>query len=403
MARDRELVERCQLGDMAAFDALYRRYRRRLLRFCQQRLREPHEAEDVVQETFARAWRTLPRFGGERRFYPWLTVIASHLCTDTLRRRARCTPVEGLRLSFADTGHYDVEDAVLRQIDSALFTAAFSSLSDRHQRVLQLREGSEWSYQRIADHEGVPIGTIETLLWRARQALKREFTVLCGPEGRMGALVGSAILSFRRVFFRHVFHHLAPGPIRHPWSSTQGLLAEIGPFGSLAAPFVAATGAVAISVGTMIMVPLGWHARPETVSRAVYSQTRPETSASALQSLVPGAPGIPSRIWNSAAGGTARPAQQVSRTGRIPTLSYVVVPPGASAPATTGPARAVSGSAARAADGSASSALDRMGTALPSAPRRRRAPWVRRRACSITVCQPPPRLHRTVPGRHSRR
>ena len=93
LARDRVLVTRAQEGDRAAFDDLYLRYYRRLYRFGLRRLHDTHEAEDVAQEAFARAWRALPAFAGDRRFYPWLSVIASHRCTDVLRRRNRSTPV----------------------------------------------------------------------------------------------------------------------------------------------------------------------------------------------------------------------------------------------------------------------------------------------------------------------
>ena len=89
LGRDRALVERCQRGDSAAFANLYARYYERLLRFCLRRLSDRHEAEDATQEAFARAWKALPNFAGERRFYPWLTVIAGNICTDALRRRSR--------------------------------------------------------------------------------------------------------------------------------------------------------------------------------------------------------------------------------------------------------------------------------------------------------------------------
>ena len=111
-----------------------------------QRVGDPNDAEDVVQETFARAWRALPPFAGERRFYPWLTVIASNLCVDTLRRRSRQTPVESTRLQ-SPTG--DLRDRGRRPPRGRLEDGgpAYGKLSDRHQRVLQLREGNDWSYR----------------------------------------------------------------------------------------------------------------------------------------------------------------------------------------------------------------------------------------------------------------
>ena len=96
--RDRALVERCQSGDSAAFGELYARYYARVYRFCFRRLHDHEEAEDVAQDAFARAWRALPNFAGDRRFYPWLTVIADNRCRDIQRRRARSTPTADVDL-----------------------------------------------------------------------------------------------------------------------------------------------------------------------------------------------------------------------------------------------------------------------------------------------------------------
>jgi RNA polymerase sigma-70 factor (ECF subfamily) len=203
--RDRALVERCQAGDSAAFGNLYARYYERLLRFCLRRLNDRHEAEDAAQEAFARAWKALPRFAGERRFYPWLTVIAGNICTDMLRRRSRSTPTDDMELTAQQpvgvVGSDTSEDLVLAAVDGELVNRALDRLSTRHRHVLAMREGSGWTYQQIADHEGVEIGTIETLLWRARQALKREFAVVSeSKEALAGFLIATGALIKRTVF-----------------------------------------------------------------------------------------------------------------------------------------------------------------------------------------------------------
>lgn len=201
IARDRDLVERCQGGDRTAFEELYHRYHRRLFHFCLRRLHEQHEAEDAVQEAFTRAWRAMPNFAGERRFYPWLTVIAGNVCTDVLRRRSRLTPMEDLPLPLVDLGG-DVDEALLGRVDAAMAIEALEHLSERHQRVLQLREGSGWSTQQLADHEGVAVPAMETLLWRARQALKREFAALADAGGRLGVALGLGLAAMKRLLAR---------------------------------------------------------------------------------------------------------------------------------------------------------------------------------------------------------
>jgi RNA polymerase sigma-70 factor (ECF subfamily) len=258
------LVERCQAGDRAAFDELYLRYQRRLYRFCLQRMGSAHDAEDVVQESFVRAWRALPRFAGERRFYPWLTVIAANLCVDTLRRRSRLTPVEESRLTASDTGTYDIEDAVLHEVDSKMVATAFGQLSTRHQRVLQMREGSEWSYRKIAEHEGVGVTAVETLLWRARQALKREFLILDEQKGKVGALIGFLVLVPARAVARlpkamkHGVSHAVEGTKNAAASLGSGTFGDFGSgaLGVFGPSVAAATGAVAITVGTVLMLPV---------------------------------------------------------------------------------------------------------------------------------------------------
>lgn len=203
--RDRALVERCQAGDSAAFGNLYARYYERLLRFCLRRLNDRHEAEDAAQEAFARAWKALPRFAGDKRFYPWLTVIAGNICTDMLRRRSRSTPTDDMELTAQQpvgaVGADTSEELVLAAVDGELVNRALDRLSTRHRHVLAMREGSGWTYQQIADHEGVEIGTIETLLWRARQALKREFAVVSeSKEALAGFLIATGALIKRTVF-----------------------------------------------------------------------------------------------------------------------------------------------------------------------------------------------------------
>lgn len=178
LGRDRDLVVRSQAGDEGAFEDLYRRYFRRLYRYCLRRVGDPHEAEELTQEAFTRAYRALPRLAGERRFYPWLSVIASRLCADEFRRRARSEPAAVIDLGVIEGG----QEQILEAVDEELVTRALSRLTPRHKEVLALRERDGWSYQHIAEHMEVSLGTVEALLHRARRSLKREFDALAGPD-----------------------------------------------------------------------------------------------------------------------------------------------------------------------------------------------------------------------------
>jgi RNA polymerase sigma-70 factor (ECF subfamily) len=130
-----------------------------------------HVAEELAQEAFVRALRAMPRFAGERRFYPWMTVIAGRLCIDHHRRTARVELSAEVDLGTVEADH----DAVFDAVDHQHLGQAMSRLAKRHREVLDLREQQGWSYQEIAEHLEVPITTVEALLHRARKALRREF------------------------------------------------------------------------------------------------------------------------------------------------------------------------------------------------------------------------------------
>lgn len=179
LLRDRALVERFQAGDDEGFEDLYRRYFPRLRRFCLKRLGDPYDAEEVAQEAFARALRAMPQLQGERRFYPWLTVIAGRLCVDALRRAGRTEPSAEVDLGVIDGG----QEAIVDASDLTLLAEAMDRLSPRHREVLRLREHEGWTYHQIAAHLGCTQGTVEALLFRARRALRKEFHAVAGPGG----------------------------------------------------------------------------------------------------------------------------------------------------------------------------------------------------------------------------
>jgi len=179
LGRDRDLVERYQAGDPSAFDDLYERYFDRLRAYCHRRVGDSHEAEELAQEAFMRALRALPRFAGERRFYPWMTVIAQRLCVDHHRRRGRIHLVSDVDPGGVVDGEHD---HLFLDVDVGHLSLAMERLAPRHREVLKLREQEGWSYQQIADHLDVPMTTVEALLHRARKALRREFNAVAGDS-----------------------------------------------------------------------------------------------------------------------------------------------------------------------------------------------------------------------------
>ncbi|MGH9006612.1 MAG: RNA polymerase sigma factor [Acidimicrobiales bacterium] len=340
--RDRALVLRCQEGDGAAFAELYTQYHDRLHRFCMRRICDRDEAEEIAQEAFLRAWRALPTFSGGLRFYPWLTVIAKNLCTDALRKRARCGPVEDIECQSVGAVRLDPfsttmssEETVMATFDGELAAQALDRLSDRHRRVLRLREEHGLSYQEIATHQGVEVSTVETLLWRARQALKREYAALSGTRILGGLLIGGTALrrlaerfgrkasrlamAFHRVNVRDV---AAAGVITVALASASGNI----PSAPSASALSSTSAAVPLSASTTTAtVATPTPAGPSGIPTAPTSGGTPTwtTIPSITPSLpVPGAASLPS------ASGLSQVASQ------LPTI-VAQVPPALSNVATT--------------------------------------------------------------------
>lgn len=180
LGRDRDLVARYQNGDPEAFDDLYRCYFNRLRRYCQRHTNDRHEAEEVAQEAFVKALRSMDSLQGERRFYPWMTVIAKRIVIDRHRKMARIELTEEPEMGSVEP---DV-DHLFAAVDADNVRRAMDNLGPRHREVLLLREAELLSYNDIADTLAVPVTTVEALLHRARKALRREYAAVTGAEGR---------------------------------------------------------------------------------------------------------------------------------------------------------------------------------------------------------------------------
>lgn len=205
---------------------MYDRYYARLLRFCMRRVGNAHEAEEITQEAFARAFTAMPRFAGERRFYPWLTVIASRLCIDSHRRAARSEPSADIDLGGVEGGQQQIVD----NVDLVYLARAMDQLGPRHREVLELRETHGWTYQQIADHYNVTMGTVEALLFRARRALKREFLAIAGDDHRLIALpIFGAVLRGAQAL-RARLHELAGSALPVACAGAASVVAVAGGF-----------------------------------------------------------------------------------------------------------------------------------------------------------------------------
>jgi RNA polymerase sigma-70 factor (ECF subfamily) len=150
-------------------------------------LRDPHDAEDAVQEAFLRAYRAFDRFRGEDG-RAWLLTIVRHVCYSNLRRERR----EPLAETYSDEAHGSTHDPAeanslaWQEVKSELLRQALDRLSVEFREVIVLHELEGLGYREIAGIAEIPIGTVMSRLARARQKLQAEVVDLKLKETHHG-------------------------------------------------------------------------------------------------------------------------------------------------------------------------------------------------------------------------
>jgi RNA polymerase sigma-70 factor (ECF subfamily) len=181
-----ELVEAAIAGDDAAFAALTERYRRELHVHCYRMLASFDDAEDAVQETLLRAWRSRDGFAGEGMFRAWLYRIATNVCLDARRRRAHRA---GVPRSFAEVpwlqpypdrlldeaaASGDEPDAAVieRETIELAFVAALQVLPPRQRAALIARDVLGWPASQTAVLLEMSVAAANSALQRARATMR---------------------------------------------------------------------------------------------------------------------------------------------------------------------------------------------------------------------------------------
>jgi RNA polymerase sigma-70 factor (ECF subfamily) len=177
---DQELVAQAAAGSREAFDDLVRRHQVSIVSLARALTNGSADAEDLAQEVFLRVWRSLRGFRGDSTFRTWLHRVAvnvihsHHGRVSRLRRLIQPAPVESAAQRDTDpieraADPVDLEsDLVLRDtIDRAL-----ASLPDELRVAVTLRDVQGLDYKEIAAVLDVPIGTVESRIFRGRQRLK---------------------------------------------------------------------------------------------------------------------------------------------------------------------------------------------------------------------------------------
>ncbi len=186
---DQILVERSQQGDRKAYDILVIKYQRRLARLLSRFVKDEHEVNDIVQDTFIKAYRALANFRGDSAFYTWLYRIGVNTAKNYLANNKRYIVISG-EVSMGDGEVYDIleqipddltpeADLINKEILLTVKTAV-ANLPEDLRRAIVLREMEGLSYEEIAQVMDCPIGTIRSRIFRAREVIAKELRPLLG-------------------------------------------------------------------------------------------------------------------------------------------------------------------------------------------------------------------------------
>lgn len=171
---DEALAARAASGDADAFRALYDRHRTMIYTLALRMTGADADAEDVLQQTFLRAYRALPRFRGESKFTTWLWRVAVSAALTDRKSKARATPaVDDAALDGrAAPGPPPSADAESAD-DAAMLRAHLAALPRRERALLHMRYQEGKSFEEISDLMDMPVGTLKSLVFRAKAELRR--------------------------------------------------------------------------------------------------------------------------------------------------------------------------------------------------------------------------------------
>lgn len=189
---DMELVRRVQRGDKSGFDLLVVKYQNKILNLISRYVHDPHEAQDVAQEAFVKAYRGLANFRGDSAFYTWLYRIAINTAKNhliTMGRKVSSQGVDAQEAEQYDGAHalheYESpERSALNEEIAGVVQDSIASLPEDLRTALTLREFEGLSYDEIASFMDCPIGTVRSRIFRAREAIDNNLAPLLDQSSR---------------------------------------------------------------------------------------------------------------------------------------------------------------------------------------------------------------------------
>lgn len=173
---DEQIIERVLDGDAGAFEVLILKYQSQIFYAAMNIVKDREFAEDITQDAFLKAYEKLDNLQDKTHFYPWLKRIAVNQALNHYERGKRMVDVED---EDNESNYFDrlttgecPEDFILKDELRKYVKFFVDALPDRLRSVVILREVEDMSYEEIADILNIPLGTVRSRLFNARQIIK---------------------------------------------------------------------------------------------------------------------------------------------------------------------------------------------------------------------------------------
>lgn len=189
---DIALVERVQRGDKKAFDLLVLKYQHKISHLVGRYVHDVHEAQDVTQEAFIKAYKGLKNFRGDSAFYTWLYRIAINTAKNhlvTMGRKISDTGIDAADAEQYDSGsalreHATPDHVAATEEIARVVQESIEALPEDLRVAITLREFEGLSYEEIATAMDCPIGTVRSRIFRAREAIDNNLEPLLDEKRR---------------------------------------------------------------------------------------------------------------------------------------------------------------------------------------------------------------------------
>src|SRR5699024_1442729 len=178
----REKIKQVKRGDQSAFEDVVSFFQHKIYQHCFRMLGNAHEAEDMAQEAFIRAYVNIHSYDENRKFSTWLYRIATNLTIDRIRKRkpdyfldAELKGTDGLNMYSQLAADERLPEEEVQNLELQNYIQEeIAALSPKYRTVIMLRYLEEFSLREISEILDIPLGTVKTRIHRGREALRKK-------------------------------------------------------------------------------------------------------------------------------------------------------------------------------------------------------------------------------------